>query len=433
MKELSLVAAGDSLITMRQSVHDEPQFLKLIEIIRGAEVAFTNLEMLLHNYEYDCYPAAECGGTYTRAPPYMLDELIWMGFKIFSTANNHSLDYMYGGLFNTIIHLDNKGVPHAGTGEDLAEARQPAYLDTENGRLALVSACSTFAGFGRAGYARRDMKGRPGLNPLRYDQWYEAAPETIQKIKEVEKELNLPEVYQEEGSHHFMNKKFVESKTVGFHTSPNKSDMESNLESLREASQQADWVLMTLHAHEGLPNDTEKPAEFIEEFAHASIDSGAHCFIGHGHHAMRGIEIRDGKPIFYSLGNFIFQNETVLKMPSDFYERYKLDPYAGTVSQAYNARCDAPPRPGYPETKWFTEEEKYWVSIVPEMKFKEDKLKELKLYPIELGRDKPRSQRGRPLLADLETGEHILKRISELSEQYGTKIDIVNNIGTVKL
>ena len=122
---MSLVATGDSLITLKQSVYSEPNYLRLLQLIRGVDVAFTNLEMLLHDYEEDCYPAAECGGTYTRAQPEILDELIWMGFDMMGTANNHSLDYMYGGLFSTIDYLRAAGVPYAGTGSNLAEARAP--------------------------------------------------------------------------------------------------------------------------------------------------------------------------------------------------------------------------------------------------------------------------------------------------------------------
>jgi poly-gamma-glutamate synthesis protein (capsule biosynthesis protein) len=433
MKKISLVATGDSLITLKQSVHSEPEFLHLLNIIRDVDVAFTNLEMLLHDYNEDCYPAAECGGTYTRAPPEILEELLWMGFDMFSTANNHSLDYMYGGLFNTIDVLQAYGVPYAGTGRDLSEARDPAYLDTGKGRVAVLSACSTFANFGRAGYARRDMKGRPGLNPLRYERWFEASVETIKKLKEIRKELNIPEVHQESNSYWFLKNNFVEGKNIGLHTKPHKEDMNENLESVKDASRQADWVLFSLHAHEGNPNDVEKPAEFIETFARAVISSGAHCFIGHGHHAMRGIEIYDDKPIFYSLGNFIFQNETVLKMPSDFYARYNLDPYSGKVSQAFDTRKDAPSRLGYPIHPWFTKEEKYWISILPRMEFESDKLVELKLYPIELGQHKPRSQRGRPMLTNEKKGKKILQIIKNLSNPYGTEISIKDNVGIVKL
>jgi poly-gamma-glutamate capsule biosynthesis protein CapA/YwtB (metallophosphatase superfamily) len=433
LKTFSLVATGDSLITMRESVYSEPEFMRLVSLIRDADVAFTNLEMNLHDYGEDCYPASESGGTYTRAPPYAIDELTWMGFDIFSNANNHSIDYMYGGLLSTISHLDKAGVPHAGTGKDLAEARAPAYLETEKARVALISACSSFPSFGRAGDARRDLKGRPGLNPLRYETRFAARQETLKKLREVEEELNLPRVYQEADSYHFLTHKFVESEEAGLHTTPHKGDMEGNLASIREAAKQADLVLISLHSHEGRPGDDERPAEFAEEFARACIDAGANCFLGHGHHAMRGIELREDKPIFYGLGNFIFQNETVQKMPADFYERYKLDPYSGNVSDAFDARQKAPPRPGYPEQKWFTEDEKYWMSVVPRMEFEGGRLKELRLYPVELGQHRPRSQRGRPMMAGAEVGERILSRIMDLSKPYGTKITIRDGMGYLEI
>ena len=137
----------------------------------------------------------------------------------------------------------------------------------------------------------------------------------------------------------------------------------------------------------------------------------------------------DDKPIFYGLGNFIFQNETVQKMPADFYERYKLDPYSGMVSDAFDARQKASPRPGYPEQKWFTEDEKYWVSVVPRMEFEGGRLKEMRLYPVELGQHKPRSQRGRPMMVGVDIGERILRKIVDLSKPYGTEITIREGVG----
>jgi len=431
LKRMNFVATGDSLITMKQSVHAEPRFLEMVDIIRGADLAFTNLEMLLHDYEG--YPAAECGGTYTRADPEMIYELAWMGFNMVSTANNHSLDYMYGGLITTLEHLDAAGVPHAGTGINLAEARQPAYLETPQGRVALIAAASTFASFGRAGAARRDMHGRPGLNPLRHESWHVVKEETLEKLKKLAEEMELPEVVQPEDAYYFLRNKLVVGEEIGVHTKPHEGDMEGNLEAVRDASRQADWVLFSLHAHAGRPGDPERPAEFIEEFSRACIDAGAHTVIGHGHHATRGIEIRDGKPIFYSMGNFIFQNETVMKMPADFYERYQLDPYRGTPADAYDARQKAPPRPGHPASKWFTEDEKYWLSVIPSMTFEEDVLMALKLHPIELGQSRHRSQRGRPMLAGLELAEKILETMQELSKPYGTKITVEDGVGIVEL
>jgi poly-gamma-glutamate capsule biosynthesis protein CapA/YwtB (metallophosphatase superfamily) len=435
MKKISLVATGDSLITMKQSVHSEPEFMEMVELIREADVAFTNHEMLLHDYDEDCYPSAQSGGTYTRAPPETIEELMWMGFDMVSTANNHSLDYMYGGLFSTKAYLEAAGVPHAGTGKDLQEARQPTYMETAQGRVALIAAASSFAPLGAAGAARRDMHGRPGLNPLRYDSWFTVWKETLEKLKALEKEMNMPELVQPEDpdTFYFMGKKYVAGEDVGEHTKPNKADMEGNLESIRDAARQADWVLFSIHAHEAKWKDSEQPADFLEEFDRAAIDAGAHAVLGHGHHAMRGIEIRDGKPIFYSLGNFIFQNQTEQKMPADFYERYKLDPYSGTPADAYDARMKSTPRPGYPEHKWFAYEEKYWISVLPYMEFEGDRLTKLELHPVQLGQDLPRSQKGRPMFATGELADKILGIITKLSKPYGTEIVKKKGVGVVKL
>src|SRR5262249_56972666 len=71
----TLALTGDSLLTMKLSVHTDPPFLKMIDLIRGADAAFTNLEMLLHDYEP--YPSTESGGTYMRADPELAKELVW--------------------------------------------------------------------------------------------------------------------------------------------------------------------------------------------------------------------------------------------------------------------------------------------------------------------------------------------------------------------
>jgi poly-gamma-glutamate capsule biosynthesis protein CapA/YwtB (metallophosphatase superfamily) len=53
----------------------------------------------------------------------------------------------------------------------------------------------------------------------------------------------------------------------------------------------------------------------VQFWAHAVIDAGADVVVGHGPHVDRGIEIYAGKPIVYSLGNFIMQNDQVELMP----------------------------------------------------------------------------------------------------------------------
>jgi poly-gamma-glutamate synthesis protein (capsule biosynthesis protein) len=433
MREICLVATGDSYITMKQSVHSEPEFLEMVQLIRSVDVAFTNLEVLLHDYEGDVYPAASSGGIHVRADPAMIEELKWMGFDLFSTANNHSLDYMYGGLFRTIQHLTAAGVTFAGTGRDLAEARRPAYLDTSKGRVALIAAASDFPPFARAGAARRDMHGRPGLNPMRFETTYGVDERIRMDLQRLEKEIGLPTLVQSEHAYHFLSGKFVLGEEPGEHTTPNQADMQGNIESVREAVRQADWVLFSIHAHHGRLNDPARPPEYLERFARACIDEGAHAVIGHGYHGLRGIEIRNGRPILYGMGNFIFQNETVLKMPADFYEQVGLSPYQGTPADAFDARPDRFTIPGNRRMEWFTKVDEYWVTVIAQMSFKGDNLAELRLFPVELGQDKPRSQRGRPLLARPEIACRTLDTIRTLSEPYDTEISIIDGVGIVHL
>jgi hypothetical protein len=85
-KVFSMALTGDSIITRKLSVFEEPEFLKMIELIRGADMAFTNLEMLFHDYEP--FPMHESGGTYMRAEPALVNELVWAGFDMVSRANN---------------------------------------------------------------------------------------------------------------------------------------------------------------------------------------------------------------------------------------------------------------------------------------------------------------------------------------------------------
>ncbi len=67
------------------------------------------------------------------------------------------------------------------------------------------------------------------------------------------------------------------------------------------------------------------------------------------------------------------------------------------------------------------------------MEFEGDSLRSLSLHPVELGQDRPRSQRGRPMYVDEEEGTEIVGIMKKLSEPYGTRIAIENGIGVVEL
>lgn len=74
-------------------------------------------------------------------------------------------------------------------------------------------------------------------------------------------------------------------------------------EAVQAAKQRADFVIVSMHAGDEyvpLPNDQQKT------FARAAIDAGAELVIGHHPHVVQTMEQYRGKYIFYSLGNFIF-------------------------------------------------------------------------------------------------------------------------------
>jgi len=426
---ISIVATGDSLATMRLSVFDEEPYRSMLQILRSADVSFTNLEMLLGNFE--SAPAAESGGTYVMGEPFMAEELKWMGFNLYARANNHSMDFGEGGLRSTTRVLDQLSVPHAGVGESLAMARSPVYLETKNGRIAMVSMSSTFASFGRAGDTRRDMLGRPGLNPLRYQAKLIVPHKLIRQLKQIFKEAGVPVRQEKGGVFSVMNLRFAGGRKADLVTTPNELDMKGILVSIRDAKRQADYVLVSLHAHEPRGSDRERPAEFIETFCRKCLDAGASAVIGHGPHLLRGVEIYKKRPIMYSLGNFIFMNETVRFQPSENYERQGLA-WDSTPADFYDARVRKGKKAegGF---KWFTYDPVYWEGAIAKMSFDGSALRELHLYPLTLGFDKKRPQRGRPMLAEGKHAKAILERIRKLSLPYGTKMDIVENVGKVVL
>ena len=92
---ISIAVAGDAMISRGMQSFREPQFLKLVEILRAADVSVANLEFLFHDYESTWQWT---GGTYTRSDPKNLRELKWMGLDAVLTANNHSYDFSEGGF-----------------------------------------------------------------------------------------------------------------------------------------------------------------------------------------------------------------------------------------------------------------------------------------------------------------------------------------------
>ncbi len=421
---MTFALAGDAIITQRLSPFDEPEFMSMIEVIRNADLAFVNLEVLFHTYT-EGYPAAHSGGTWMAAHPRIAHELTWAGFDMVSLANNHTMDWAAGGMRATITALEAADLTYAGAGENLGMARAPGYRESRGGRVALISVASTFSDEDRAGAQRSDIRGRPGLSPIRYNVTYHVSQESIDKLEQVGDELGRG--FNQTGDRvRFLGDTFVASSARGRKTTVHRGDLAEVVAVVADARRQADWVIVTSHSHESAES-RHVPAEFIEEFAHAVIDAGADMWVGHGPHVLRGIEVYGGKPIFYSLANFIFQNETVELLPAEFYTNQGLDANA-PPADGFDRRNERARGGGFPSDPVF------WESVVASPTFVDGQLDHILLHPITLGHGLARAQRGRPVLADAATGRKIIEHIAELSEPFGVTIvyDRNRNVGVIR-
>ena len=444
---IRMLLAGDAMPSRRLTPFDEPDYRALIDLIRGADLAFANLETTVRNRDEGAPGWTQ--GTPMTTPPVLLDDLKWMGFGLLSNANNHATDYGTGGLLATLAHLRAAGLPCAGAGANLAQARAPAYAETPAGRVGLVAATSFFRPWNRASDQRLDSAGRPGINPLGFATGYTLDAAAFAELKRVSDRLGLTQERARHRAAFFSAKEtpgdddntlsFLGSqfrKGDGFHvaTRINREDADAVLRQIKEARRQADWVIFSFHSHEfgvggrltaATDVGMEEMADFYVEFARAAIDAGADVVAGHGPHLTLGVEVYRGRPILYGLGNFIFQNDTVEVFPSEAYQRFGL-PHEATPADFLDARTDGDRR-GFPASPEF------WQGIAAECDFRDRKLAAVRLHPLDLGHGRSRAQRGRPLLARGEVAHRILERTDRLSRRFGTKITVDGETATVRL
>ena len=447
--DIQMALTGESLICRKLSVYREERFLKLRDMLRNADVTFGNAECLFQDYSDppNTYAGGGAtGGTYMAAPPESVAELKWMGIDIVSTANNHASDFSDSGVLTNLKFLDQYGMAHAGTGNNLTEACAPAYFDTPKGRIALLASADwgprgtgaqpwPFPMGVMAGEQSPYSRGRPGCNLIRHHTKFTVNQEVFNAIQVMRKELGFDRVIggggrpsigvDTEAEFTFMDSRIALGSDFSMSTLPEQEDLELNYRWVRDARRNADWVLYSFHNH-GATRSPELPSDHTRVVARGVIDNGADMFIGHGPHRDRGIEIYKGKPIFYSLGDFICQNGQVLWVPYDVMKRTGLG-YENTPADFHDARVAAG---GIGSATGLG-----WESVVVTLTYAKRQLKDIRLYPIDLGIGLPRSYNGRPVLAAAgnELNRRVLERFQEMSKPYGTEIQIDNGVGIIHI
>src|ERR1700730_2740157 len=374
---ITITLAGQSMI--RSDIRaTAPAAVPVIQGLLKGDVVFTNFEAAV----------AEKGETVHEgrgflAPPEALDALTTFGFNLLSLSDNHAFDLKVTGIQNTIREADSRKIVHAGTGNTLAEAVAPSYLHTPKGTIALIASASGLITPG--GSATAD---RPGVNELHIEAG----------DKENEATVDLP-------------------GAPG--NTPNQGDSQRILQSIRDARQHADLVIVYQHNHvfgnhsfatiftEGM-QERLAPNDWLKKWAHAEVDAGADIIVMHGAPLLHGVEIYHGRPIFYDLGNFIFQ---------------------------------------YPPSLVSLDEPIIWESVVASVEFRGKALQSIKFRPIalnKLGQGQPDVRdehtnnlflqtRGLPALATGDQARFILERLADFSRPFGTTVVVKGEAAEIRL
>lgn len=430
MSVFKCTAAGDAML-FRPLPGEYEGFREIRDFISKGDFRFLNLETTVHRFE--TWGNAVSGGTWFCADPAVLGAVREFNFNILTNANNHTEDYGIPGLLKTIDYVREAGFPMAGTGRNLAEASAPVYLDTMSGRYALIAATTSFSLTARAGEQTRSMQGRPGVNVIRHSDEYHLTKKQMEALKQIADDIDinasdnitraegyLPQL--EEGEFKFGTYTFRENAESGAVSKVNEADMRRMERAISEAKYMADYVVISIHSHQLKGKSKETPAQFLEECARRCIDAGANAVIGTGPHLLRPVEIYKGCPIFYSLGDFILENETIQNAPAEFYEKQNLDGNS-YLDLVFDKRSGGGQRGLYFSRKMFE-------TVVPYWEAEDGKLTRLELMPAELHFGTARSRGGLP---SPDSTKGIIERLAEMSEPYGTNIRIENGIGIVEL
>lgn len=255
-----LLATGD--LAMDRDDYDE-SFVATRDVLTRADLTFGQLETSF----------ADKGARLPQvrhavlARPDGAAALGRAGFDVISMAGNHCMDWGADAFFETQRHLHAAGIATVGAGATIAQARAPVIRTLEDGTRVAILAYSSILPHSTWADERR-----PGCAPMRahtvYEQIEHDQPGTPARI----------------------------------HTHAHREDLAAMEADIRAAKQQADVVVVSQHW--GIHFVRATIADYQREVARAAIAAGADAILGGHAHILKGCEVIEGKPVFYSLCNF---------------------------------------------------------------------------------------------------------------------------------
>jgi poly-gamma-glutamate synthesis protein (capsule biosynthesis protein) len=281
---------------------------------------------------------------------------------------------------------------------------------------------STFVPYGAASRARPDLPGRPGLNPLAVTDKERAIvvpSRVVERIRAFGRIAGRsPKKLQ--GRSFRVGVRFHVGTSFGVERGRQliEADREANLAAIAETAGRADIVVASIHAHH--------QGRWLREFADDAIRHGADIVFVHGPHEVRAIELRGGRPIFYSMGDFAFEVESVAKLPAETYERGRLGDSATPSDVFALAR-----RPG---SRLFGDPMAF-EGFAAKVSIIGSRVAGVRLLPVDLQFDAPDECRGRPQIAAPAMAKRIVERVAALSRPFGTRIryDAGENCGSIEI
>jgi poly-gamma-glutamate synthesis protein (capsule biosynthesis protein) len=262
-----VILAGD--VNLMNVADAAAPFRRVTETLHGADAVFANLECCLH------LPARRSHDSegFFADPEIGGEALRLSGIHAVGIANN--VNYGADNIAASIAKLDQIGISHTGAGANLAAARAPALINCNGLRVGVVQRSSVY--WPTDHEAGADAR---GIAVLRGHTAYQVP---IGRIVPGTPPPNRPG---------------VPPLVVTWADAGYLDEFSKDIAALRP---QADLVVASCHWGLG-----REPLQYMTDIAHGAIDAGADIVMGHGPHYPLPVEIYNGRPIFYGLGNLSF-------------------------------------------------------------------------------------------------------------------------------
>jgi poly-gamma-glutamate capsule biosynthesis protein CapA/YwtB (metallophosphatase superfamily) len=441
-----LVTLGDLLYWRPVRAQIDSGMDAALRLVRDADFATANLEGTIFDLRTNHIPPHE-NGILMPGSPDLAEDIKNLGVRLVSKANNHTVDWGVDGMNATRRLLEAAHLAYAGVGDNRQAARAATFVDLPKGRVAVVSAASSHQEGAIPLDADAEVAARPGMSVLRTTSVHTVTAKemaVLQRMDSVRSAAGLTiggnaggrgsSAPSESGGAKeltLLGQTYRLGDRTGWTWSMNKLDEFEILREVRSAKKLSDLTIFTIHAHEGPDapgeGDGPYPADFLPVLFHHVIDAGADVVAGHGSHALRGIEIYKGRPIFYGLSTFIFQG--YIYATQDSRDDRNIDPRYASRGELETRLNGGPPAGVVDSTGLLGS----WnVTILPVMTYEGGRVKEIRIYPIDVRRNATSKQSGLPRLASPELGRKILTLVRDLSKPFGTTVQIEGNVGVIR-